>query len=108
MLSQAKLEYDATKKLYSGTALYEKAPNGKKSNLTEEQWVLVRTPAFKKWFGDWEAKIYWDILNNEKPISMHPESVSREEAKNIYEQIKTSNPNKYDGVSEYSAIIPTV
>jgi len=30
------------------------APNGKKSNLTEQQYKLVRTPAFKKWFGDWE------------------------------------------------------
>ena len=30
------------------------APNGKKSNLTPEQYKLVRTSAFKKWFGDWE------------------------------------------------------
>jgi hypothetical protein len=30
------------------------APNGKKSNLTPEQYALVRTPAFKAWFGDWE------------------------------------------------------
>ena len=30
------------------------APNGKQSNLTPEQYKLVRTPAFKKWFGDWE------------------------------------------------------
>lgn len=30
------------------------APNGRSSNLTHEQWHLVRTPAFKKWFGDWE------------------------------------------------------
>ena len=30
------------------------APNGKKSNLTPEQYKLVRTPEFKKWFGDWE------------------------------------------------------
>ena len=28
------------------------APNGKKSNLTYKQWVQVRTPAFKNWFGD--------------------------------------------------------
>ena len=37
---------------------YEKggliAPNGKKSNLTTEQYKLVRTPEFKVWFGDWE------------------------------------------------------
>ena len=30
------------------------APNGKPSNLTAEQYTLVRTPAFNKWFGDWE------------------------------------------------------
>ena len=30
------------------------APNGKPSNLTPEQWELVRTPQFKAWFGDWE------------------------------------------------------
>jgi hypothetical protein len=34
---------------------YRKAPNGKTSKLTEEQWNLVRTLSFKKWFGDWEA-----------------------------------------------------
>jgi GNAT superfamily N-acetyltransferase len=32
------------------------APNGKPSNLTPEQYKLVREPAFKKWFGDWEKK----------------------------------------------------
>ena len=30
------------------------APNGKPSNLNEQQWLQVRTPAFKQWFGDWE------------------------------------------------------
>jgi hypothetical protein len=30
------------------------ARNGKPSNLTPEQYKLVREPAFKKWFGDWE------------------------------------------------------
>jgi len=31
------------------------APNGEVSNLNPEQYKLVRTPAFKKWFGDWET-----------------------------------------------------
>ena len=30
------------------------APNGNSSNLTLEQYKLVRTPEFKAWFGDWE------------------------------------------------------
>ena len=33
---------------------FMKAPNGKKSNLTEKQWIQVRTKSFKDWFGDWE------------------------------------------------------
>ncbi len=35
------------------------APNGRVSNLTEKQYVQVRTKAFKDWFGDWER-----IANN--------------------------------------------
>lgn len=33
---------------------YLKAPNGQPTNLTEGQWVTVRTQNFKNWFGDWE------------------------------------------------------
>ena len=33
---------------------FMKAPNGKDTNLTEDQWLSVRTEAFKNWFGDWE------------------------------------------------------
>lgn len=33
---------------------YLKAPNGKDTKLTPEQWALVRTKNFKRWFGDWE------------------------------------------------------
>lgn len=41
------------------------APNGKPSNLTAEQYKLVRTPAFKKWFGDWEDKPNDNMLVDE-------------------------------------------
>lgn len=34
---------------------YLKAPNGKPTKLTEDQWATVRTPEFKNWFGDWEG-----------------------------------------------------
>lgn len=33
---------------------FMKAPNGKRSNLNERQWLQVRTRAFMRWFGDWE------------------------------------------------------
>lgn len=42
------------RKQYEGTDQWMKAPNGKDTNLTEDQWVTVRTDAFKNWFGDWE------------------------------------------------------
>ena len=38
--------------VYSKTKLL--APNGKPSNLNAVQYAQVRTPEFKKWFGDWE------------------------------------------------------
>lgn len=40
---------------YEGTGEWLKAPNGEDTNLTEQQWLQVRTPAFKEWFGDWEG-----------------------------------------------------
>ena len=67
------------------------APNGKPSNLTPEQYKLVREPAFKKWFGDWEndpanaskvvdsngePKVYYQGL----PYYLYPNG------KNIYEE----------------------
>lgn len=45
------------------------APNGKPSNLTYEQWVQVRTPAFKKWFGDWEKPANYNWLMRSLPIA---------------------------------------
>ena len=47
-------EKEAVRKQYEGTEQWMKAPNGKPTNLTEDQWGAVRTPAFKAWFGDWE------------------------------------------------------
>ena len=43
---------------------YMKAPNGKQSNLTPEQWAMVRTENFKNWFGDWEKAARIKKLRN--------------------------------------------
>jgi GNAT superfamily N-acetyltransferase len=45
------------------------APNGKQSNLTSEQYKLVRTEAFKDWFGDWEN----DPKNSSKVVDENGE-----------------------------------
>ena len=47
-------EMKAVREKYIDTTGYLKAPNGADTNLTERQWLQVRTPSFKKWFGDWE------------------------------------------------------
>lgn len=41
------------RKKYQGTKGWLKAPNGEDTNLTEDQWVTVRTENFIRWFGDW-------------------------------------------------------
>lgn len=52
-----------------GTFDYALAPNGKKSNLNERQWLQVRTKAFKDWFGDWEK----DAANASKVVDENDE-----------------------------------
>ena len=47
---------------------YMKAPNGAPTNLTERQWVQVRTRAFKQWFGDWEKAARIDKLRKSDPV----------------------------------------
>lgn len=50
----------------NGTFL--KAPNGNPSNLDEKQWLIVRTKAFKKWFGDWEKEVRLQKLKDSQEI----------------------------------------
>ena len=61
-----------------------KAPNGKPTNLTPEQWVMVRTKAFKKWFGDWEKAARIEKLRKSKAIDVdynNEYELNRESAK---------------------------
>ena len=41
------------------------ASNGKQSNLNEKQYKIVRNPAFKKWFGNWEVLAEAKTLSND-------------------------------------------
>ena len=50
------------------------APNGEPSNLSPEQYKLVRTPAFKQWFGDWEnnpSKASKVVDENGEPLHLY-------------------------------------
>ena len=48
-----KKQIEQVRSKYYSTDQWMKAPNGKDSNLTEQQWLAVRTPNFMHWFGDW-------------------------------------------------------
>jgi len=62
------------------------APNGKKSNLTPEQYKLVRTPQFKAWFGDWEN----DPKNASKVVDENGEPLV------VYHGTMSKKFNKFD------------
>ncbi|NBI43228.1 hypothetical protein GVX76_06960 [[Haemophilus] felis] len=46
--------FNATAEQYGGKPAYEQAKAQGKTELDYRQWVQVRTPEFKAWFGDWE------------------------------------------------------
>jgi len=71
-----------TKAIANGT--FMKAPNGRPTNLTERQWLQVRTKAFKKWFGDWIN----DPANASKVVDENGEP------RIVYRGINDSNNNK--------------
>ena len=47
-------EFAATARQYGGEAAYEQAKAAGQTELDYRQWVQVRTPSFKAWFGDWQ------------------------------------------------------
>ena len=67
---ELKAALDAVRQQYEGTAQWLKAPNGKPTKLNERQWLQVRTPQFKAWFGDWQAAIGVKKLHDAKPLQL--------------------------------------
>lgn len=71
--AEANRQYDEIEKKYKETPLWMKAPNGEPTKLTERQWVQVRTPNFKRWFGDWEKAGIRERLEGQEPILVQSE-----------------------------------
>ena len=75
-----------------------RAPNGRPTNLTERQWLLVRTSSFKAAFGDWEKNaVARAILEDTEVVSQsgllkEPKDVQRREAWRIYKQLRDMGP----------------
>ncbi|MBQ9391932.1 MAG: hypothetical protein IJU02_07055 [Lachnospiraceae bacterium] len=78
ILPEIRKEMEDIKQKAIADGTFMKAPNGQPTNLTERQWLQVRTKAFKEWFGDWEriapkaakellikdGEINWDYFEN--------------------------------------------
>ena len=54
---------------------YLKAPNGADTNLTPKQWAMVRTKAFKNWFGDWGKTARIEKLRSSKDAVITGEEI---------------------------------
>ncbi|MBR5887715.1 MAG: hypothetical protein IKZ07_05845 [Akkermansia sp.] len=80
-------ELDAIKAAAEKDGTFMKAPNGKPTNLTERQWLQVRTKAFKEWFGDWESAAYQQHFRNRLLGVLTPENIRRVKAKE-YDAVK--------------------
>ncbi|MBQ1983252.1 MAG: hypothetical protein II232_01320, partial [Spirochaetaceae bacterium] len=85
------------RKQYVNTDKWLKAPNGNDTNLTEKQWLQVRTPQFKAWFGDWEN----DPENASKVVDKNGEPLV------VYHGTLFSNFNVFDPSNGISFFTPT-
>ncbi|MDR2364579.1 MAG: LPD5 domain-containing protein [Zoogloeaceae bacterium] len=59
-----------TERAYGGKAVYDRAKAAGRTKLNFRQWVQVRTPQFKKWFGDWQAARGLQKLEGMKPAKL--------------------------------------
>ena len=99
----AQEQLDAVRKQYEGTDKWLKAPNGKKSNLSEKQWLQVRTPNFKRWFGEWNyddnKKIKVSEIDSEKlPFDW-------KDTKNIKQWLKNNLAGQEVSIDSSGAIV---
>jgi hypothetical protein len=85
------------KALADGT--FMKAPNGKDTNLTERQWLQVRTKNFINWFGDWEndpanaSKIVDE--NGEPLVVYHSNDAEEFDSSRQYNWFSSKRQNHY-------------
>lgn len=75
------------------------APNGQPSNLNERQWKQVRTPSFKRWFGDWELLQARDFMFDGAPVGSAARGVFSGRSK-VRDEIVSYFQNSYGGKIE--------
>lgn len=102
---EGRREYDAVVARYTnadGTKKpgWMKAPNGKPTKLMERQWVQVRTPAFRAWFGDWEG----DPANASKVVDENGEPLvvyhATDNAFTVFDRSRLGENTDYNAYDE--------
>ncbi len=77
-----------------------RAPNGRPTNLEERQWVQVRTPAFRAWFGDWEG----DPANASKVVDENGEPLvvyhATDNAFTVFDRARLGENTDYNAYDE--------
>ncbi len=68
--AEVQRQFKATERAYGGKAAYDRAKAAGKTKLNYGQWVQVRTPNFKAWFGDWEAVRAQERLDAMEPVQV--------------------------------------
>ncbi|MDR0618897.1 MAG: hypothetical protein LBG17_03240 [Bacteroidales bacterium] len=87
----------------SGT--FMKAPNGKKSKLSERQWLQVRTKEFKEWFGDWDIANKLKMIEDLVATNVLPHNLTDEQLFEAYKNIgEVQNKNDKRNVRFVNAI----
>ncbi|MDR0528113.1 MAG: hypothetical protein LBG69_00625 [Zoogloeaceae bacterium] len=91
-------------KAYGGQAAYDKAKAAGRTKLNYRQWVQVRTPEFKKWFGDWEGLRAKSALEEMAAVPLDDDSLAglsaedlRKEVSSRYDSFKKSPVTTKDG-----------
>lgn len=97
--NQKELDDIKAKAINDGT--FMKAPNGKPTNLTERQWLQVRTKAFKNWFGDWLSFNKNNPYSNNIHIGEFEDDLSNADASGIGKVIPIYLGNEWIGESGF-------
>jgi hypothetical protein len=102
-LQDAYQQFQSTAARVGGEDAFHKALEAGSTKLNYEQWVQVRTPAFKEWFGDWEGDTAVDSNTREPIVFYHGTSAefSTFDPRSIESENGFFFSTSFDHASEY-------
>lgn len=94
-------EYETIRSEAKANGTFMKAPNGQPTNLTEDQWIQVRSKAFKDWFGDWDGVSEYSGLSNKELVDL------RDRYRELRDESRSSSDyDRYD--QEYLKVLSVI